>query len=185
MINDLIRRFESRQKLPYQTIRHFRDFATENNSIRVKVTGVPFCGPESFAYLLICDRLIELRPASYLEMLKERITFERGEDSKFKSLSDEDVWFSHMEIMDDQSVYLTFLVLTFDVRERMKDYQAGSSKPATTRFESVRAGSSAVHDQKPWYGSKRYDIVDHVLKMQEAKAGTAYRSAVQEAALKA
>jgi hypothetical protein len=50
------------------------------------------------------------------------VTLERGEDSKFKSLSDEDVWFSHMEIMDDQSINLTFLVLTFDVRERMKEY---------------------------------------------------------------
>lgn len=87
----------------------------------MNVTGVPFCGPESFAYLLICDCLIELRPA-YLETLKEKVTIERGEDSKFKSLSDEDVWFSHMEIMDDQSINLTFLVLTFDVRERMKEY---------------------------------------------------------------
>jgi len=48
----------------------------------------------------------------------------------------------------------------------------------------MRAGSSSL-GQKPWYGTKRYDIVDHVLRMQEAKAGTAYRSAVQEAALKA
>ena len=38
---------------------------------------------------------------------------------------------------------------------------------------------------KPWYGERRYDIVDHVLRMQKAKEGTAYRSAVQEAALKA
>lgn len=126
---------------------------------------------------------MELRPA-YLETLKEKITLERGEDSKFKSLSDEDVWFSHMEIMDDQSINLTFLVLTFDVRERMKEYQEIITKPGTTNIESQRAGSSTM-GQKPWYGTKRYDIVDHVLRMQEAKAGTAYRSAVQEAALKA
>jgi len=30
----------------------------------------------------------------------------------------------------------------------------------------------------PWYGSKRYEIVDHVLRMQAKKEGTAYRSAV-------
>lgn len=95
---------------------------TESNSIKVRVTNVPFCGPESFAYLLICDRLMELRPASYLEQLKDKVTLERGEDSKFKSLSDDDVWFSHMEIMDDQSINLTFLVLTFDVRESMKEH---------------------------------------------------------------
>ena len=100
VINDLLRRFQNRQKLPYQSIRHFKEFVTSSNSIRVNVTGVPFCGPESFAYLLICDRLMELRPA-YVETLKEKVTLERGEDSKFKSLSDEDVWFSHMEIMDD------------------------------------------------------------------------------------
>ncbi len=157
---------------------------TDDNAIRVRVTGVPFCGPESFAYLLICDRLTELRPA-YLETLREKVTLERGEDSKFKSLSDEDVWFSHMEIMDDQSISLTFLVLTFDVREKMKEHQSEKvSKPNTTRFDSQR-GLSSMADQKPWYGTKRYDIVDHVLRMQEAKAGTAYRSAVQEAALKA
>lgn len=39
--------------------------------------------------------------------------------------------------------------------------------------------------QKPWYGEKRYEIVDHVLRMHKAKEGAAYRSAVQEAALKA
>ena len=126
---------------------------------------------------------MELRPA-YLETLKDKITLERGEDSKFKSLSDDDVWFSHMEILDDQSINLTFLVLTFDVRDRMKDYQEKISKPTTTNIESLRGGSSSI-GQKPWYGTKRYDIVDHVLRMQESKAGTAYRSAVQEAALKA
>lgn len=39
--------------------------------------------------------------------------------------------------------------------------------------------------EAPWYGSKRYDIVDHVLRLQEKKESLAYRSAVQEAALKA
>lgn len=176
VINDLVYRFQNRQRLPYSSIRHFKDFITEDNTIRVRVTGVPFCGPESFAYLLICDRLMELRPA-YLETLRDKVTLERGEDSKFKSLSDEDVWFSHMEIMDDQSISLTFLVLTFDVREKMKEHHSEKVSKPTTRFESLR-GVSSIGDQKPWYGTKRYDIVDHVLRMQDAKAGTAYRSAV-------
>jgi hypothetical protein len=132
VINDLLRRFQNRQRLPYSSIRHFREHVNATNSIRVRVTGIPFCGPESFAYLLICDRLIELRPA-FLETLGEKVSMERGEDSKFKSLSDDDVWFSHMEIMDDQSINLTFLVLTFDVREKLKEH---TSKPPTTRFES-------------------------------------------------
>ena len=33
-------------------------------------------------------------------------------------------------------------------------------------------------DEKPWYGQKRYDIVDHVLRMQEEKDARGYRSAV-------
>jgi hypothetical protein len=45
--------------------------------------------------------------------------------------------------------------------------------------------SFKIEEAAPWYGSKRYDIVDHVLRMQAKKEGTAYRSAVQEAALKA
>jgi hypothetical protein len=40
-------------------------------------------------------------------------------------------------------------------------------------------------DEKPWYGDKRYEIVDHVLRMQQEKDAKGYRSAVQEAALKA
>jgi hypothetical protein len=40
-------------------------------------------------------------------------------------LSDEDVWYSHIELNDDQSIVMHFIVLTFDVREKMKDYQDG------------------------------------------------------------
>lgn len=70
-----------------------------------------------------------------------------------------------MEITDDQSIVLNFIVLTFDVLEKMKEYsaKAGISK-TPSRYNSVRAGSS-LEDEKPWYGAKRYDIVDHVLKM--------------------
>jgi hypothetical protein len=160
-------------------MRHFRDFASDSNTIRVRVTGVPFHGPESFAFLLISDRLLELRP-SYKEAIGDKIQFEgvRGDDSKFKTLSDEDVWYSHMEITDDQSIILNFIVLTFDVMEKMKEYstKAGNSK-TPSRYTSNRGGSNQA-EEKPWYGTKRYDIVDHVLKMQEAKSGQAYRSAV-------
>lgn len=42
-----------------------------------------------------------------------------------------------------------------------------------------------MEDQQPWYGTRRYDIVDHVLTLQAEKDRLAQRSAVQEAALKA
>jgi hypothetical protein len=166
VINDLIKRFQQRKALPFQSMRHFKDFASDSNNIRVRVTGVPFHGPESFAFLLIADRLLELRP-SYLEAIGDKVAFEgtRGEDSKFKSLSDEDVWYSHMEIADDQSIILTFLVLTFDVLERMKDYSVKIGNSKINSLYTTQRGNSQLNDEKPWYGTKRYDIVDHVLKM--------------------
>ena len=35
------------------------------------------------------------------------------------------MWYSHIELNDDQSIVMHFIVLTFDVREKMKDYQDG------------------------------------------------------------
>lgn len=60
----------------------------------------------------------------------------------------------------------------------MKAYMEQPSAKQSARIEQPV-------DNKPWYGEKRYDIVDHVLKQQEKKEALAYRSAVQEAALKA
>jgi hypothetical protein len=93
----------------------------------VRVQGLPFtAGVESFAYLLMADRLMDLRP-SYREVLGQNVSFDRegAEDARNKSLSDEDVWYSHIELNDDQSIVMHFIVLTFDVREKMKDYQDG------------------------------------------------------------
>lgn len=156
----------------------------------MKVTGIPFTsGLESFAYLLLADRLLELRP-SYKETLGQNVHFDKesAEEARHKSLSDEDVWYSHMELNDDQTITMYFIVLTFDVREKMKDYADGGIKSKqASRYESVRGGPrfDPTEERAPWYGSKRYDIVEHVLKMQEAKEAAGYRSAVQEAALKA
>jgi hypothetical protein len=127
---------------------------------------------------MFADRLIELRPL-YKETLGAYISIFKGSQSD-KSLSDEDVWFSHLEIMDDSTIMLYFLVLTFDTRQRMLAYTKGSLNGSSI-LESTRKEA----DEKPWYGSKRFDIVDHCLKLQEKKDAQAYRSAVQEAALKA
>jgi hypothetical protein len=89
--------------LPFSSIRHFRDFATPQNTIKVKLQGMPFAsGVESFAFLMIADRLMELRP-SYKEILGQYVTFDREgvEDARNRPLCDEDVWFSHMELNDD------------------------------------------------------------------------------------
>jgi hypothetical protein len=81
------------------------------------LTNVPFTGVEAFAFLLITDRLFELRP-SYKEVLGDKFSIDKSaEETKFKALSDEDVWFSHLEINDEQTITLSFLVLTFDVRQ--------------------------------------------------------------------
>ena len=74
----------------------------------------------------MADRLMDLRP-SYREVLGANVSFDRegAEDARNKSLSDEDVWYSHIELNDDQSIVMHFIILTFDVREKMKDYQDG------------------------------------------------------------
>ncbi len=66
---------------------------------------------------------MELRP-SYKETIGQNVKFEReaAEEARHKSLSDEDVWYSHMELNDDQTIVMHFIVLTFDVKERMKEY---------------------------------------------------------------
>ena len=67
---------------------------------------------------------------------------EGAEDARNKSLSDEDVWYSHMELNDDQSINMHFIVLTFEVRERMKEYQDGGARSKQpSRYESQRGGS--------------------------------------------
>jgi hypothetical protein len=90
----------------------------------VRVQGIPFtAGVESFAFLLIADRLMELRP-SYKEVLSQHVVFDRegAEEARNRPLCDEDVWYSHMELNDDQSIVMHFIILTFDVRDKMKEY---------------------------------------------------------------
>ena len=72
VINDLIRRLSKRERLPFQSIKHFKDFENEQNTITVKLTNVPYPGVEAFTFLLIADRLNDLRP-SYKETLGDKI----------------------------------------------------------------------------------------------------------------
>lgn len=86
---------------------------------------------------------MELRP-SYKEVLSQHVIFDRegAEEARNRPLCDEDVWYSHMELNDDQSIVMHFIILTFDVRDKMKEYQDGgirSKQPS--RYESQRAGS--------------------------------------------
>ena len=82
------------------------------------MTGLNSTGIESFAFLLIADKLMELRP-SYKESLGDKVSIDKFD---FKSLSDDDVWYSHVEVIDEQTVTMNFIVLTFEVREKMKHY---------------------------------------------------------------
>ena len=120
VILDLIYKMEKRLKLPYESIKHFRDYASPSNTIQISLTNIPYTGVEAFAFLLIADRLCELRP-SYKETLADKFGKQGGEDTKYKSLSDEDVWYSHLEVADDHTIVLHFIVLTFEVREQMKN----------------------------------------------------------------
>ena len=73
------------------------------------------------------------------------------------------MWFSHLEIVDEQTLALEFIVLTFDtmaaIRKRLDEGTIGN------RRSSSKLSDMIVGDDKPWYGTKRYDIVDHVLKL--------------------
>lgn len=79
------------------------------------------------------------------------------------------MWFSHLEVVDDQTLALEFIVLTFETMARLRRRLEEGSIGA--RHSSSKASLGIVIDEKPWYGTKRYDIVDHVLKLQEQKNG--------------
>lgn len=106
-----MRRFIKRQKLPFKSTAHFKDFVSEDNLISATLTNMPYTGLEALAFILFADRVIDLRP-TFKETLGAQIRINKGSNGD-KSLSDEDVWFSHLEIMDDTTICLNFIVLTF------------------------------------------------------------------------
>jgi hypothetical protein len=62
---------------------------------------LPVTGIETFAFLLLVDKLFDLRP-SFKETLGDKVQIRKdGKEAKFKSLSDEDVWYSHIEILEE------------------------------------------------------------------------------------
>ena len=114
-------------------------------------------GVETVAFVLLMDRLMALRD-SYRDTYGDRITIMKNDPLRYKSLSEEDVWFSHVEILDEHTLSLSFLVAPFDM-------------PASQ-------GNIVEEEEKPWYGTRKYDIVDRVLRLQEEKDKLAQRSAV-------
>lgn len=112
--------YNKRVKLPYPSIAHFKEFETSDNTITATLKGIPYPGLESLAFLLFADKLIDLRP-SYKETLAEKIIIDKSKQVD-KSLSDDDVWFSHLEIPDEHTLVIHFLVLSFETREKMKGY---------------------------------------------------------------
>jgi hypothetical protein len=62
---------------------------------------LPVTGIETFAFLLLVDKLFDLRP-SFKETLGDKVQIRKdAKEAKFKSLSDEDVWYSHIEILEE------------------------------------------------------------------------------------
>ena len=120
---DLVRKFSNRPKLPY-SVHQFSQFENADNCVTITCKGVPYAGIETFAFLLILEKLMELRP-SYKEVFSDRIQIRKSDMIMYKSISEEDVWFSSAGILDDQSMVLNFLVLTFDVREQLKQFMEG------------------------------------------------------------
>ena len=117
---DLASKLERRDAIPYNTIRHFKEYATLENTIRVKMTGVPFEGPTAAAFVLVVDRLFELRP-SYKETLGDKFQIDKdgSEVTRLKAISDSDVQFSHVEVADEQTLVLHFIVLTKEVTDQL------------------------------------------------------------------
>ena len=162
VIEDVALRYGRKETLPV-AVADLRQFQSQTNTITVKLTGVPFTGVEVLAFVMVADRLYDLRP-QFKETLGDKIQIEKtADETKFKALSDEDVWFSHLEIVDEQTLALEFIVLTFDtmaaIRKRLDEGTIGN------RRSSSKLSDMIVGDDKPWYGTKRYDIVDHVLKL--------------------
>jgi len=61
VVDDVIQRYAHKETLPV-AVQDLRQFQTEANTISVKITGVPFTGPEILAFIMIADRLFDLRP---------------------------------------------------------------------------------------------------------------------------
>lgn len=78
---------------------------------------MPYNGMESVAYAFIVEKLLALRGESLAEQLKDQLEIVKDENFKYKSLTDEDVWFSYAEVKDETSLSFHFLILTFDIRE--------------------------------------------------------------------
>jgi hypothetical protein len=119
-MHDLERKFRNRPALPYK-VALFRNFINQDNCITVKTNGIPYTGIENFIFILVLEKLMELRPA-YKDTFGDRIEIVKAGNIYFKSISEEDVWFSHIEIIDEQTLSYHFLVLTFDVRNQLQPY---------------------------------------------------------------
>jgi hypothetical protein len=65
---------------------------------------------------LIVEKLLSLR-SKYTSLFQEYMQFVKEDSQSYKSITDEDVWLSHAEVLDDQTLVLHFLILTFEIRE--------------------------------------------------------------------
>ncbi len=119
IIGDMIVRFSQRAALPY-SIHHFRQFVDhETNTISIRLKGVPYTGLETLMYVLLLERLNELREHK-MDIFSDHFEILKNQQIKFKSLLDEDVWFAFAEVEDDQTLVFHFLILTFEIRESLQ-----------------------------------------------------------------
>ena len=95
VVSDVGQRYSHKERPPVE-VKDLRRFQSEPNTITASVSGIPFTGVSVLAFILVADRLLDLRP-SFKDTIGEKITIQKlSNDTKFKSLCDEDVWFSHL-----------------------------------------------------------------------------------------
>eukprot|EP00347_Sterkiella_histriomuscorum_P011430 403372486 len=182
ILKDLASVFGNRTALPYD-INNFQHIELQqNNHFEIKLKGVPYAGLETFALMLILDRIFQIKPLlrdEYKDMFEEV----KHDGIRYKQLYEDDVWLTYPELIDENTITYKFIVLTFDVREQLAPYLEVNDQQQSNHQLDAQATQQV--EELAWYGSKRYDIVDRVLALQSEKDRLAQRSAVQEAALRA
>jgi hypothetical protein len=87
----------------------------------MELNGLGYSGLDTLCYILILDRLFDLRP-SLTEEYSAHFKILKDEKIRFKYIYEEDVWFTYATLNNEQTITLSFIVLTFEVRDQLRPY---------------------------------------------------------------
>lgn len=97
--------------------------------------------------------------SNLVDQFAEKVQVTRPEHFSQVYIYEENTVFANVEVEDDQTFAYSFLVLTYEILDQLREF----------REDVVQAKSMstlpppAPEEEQPWYGTKKYGIVDHVL----------------------